>query len=102
MILPGVNEERAVKVADAIRMLVARLQIHHPGSQRKYVTISVGVAEKRDATTDEFALTRDADIALYHAKEQGRDCSVASSSLVSSGLEMQSLAPSLADLEGAR
>ncbi|WP_245446866.1 diguanylate cyclase domain-containing protein [Bradyrhizobium sp. MOS002] len=102
VILPGVNEERAVKVADAIRMLVARLHIHHPRSPRKYVTISVGVAEKSDATTDELALTRDADIALYHAKEQGRDCSVASSSLVSSGLEMPSLAPSLADLEGAR
>lgn len=51
MILPGVNEERAVKVADAIRMLVARLQIHHPRSPRKYVTISLGVAEKGDATT---------------------------------------------------
>jgi predicted signal transduction protein with EAL and GGDEF domain len=61
----------------------------------------VGVAEKRDATTDELALTRDADIALYHAKEQGRDCSIASSSLVSSRLEMPSLVPSLPDLEGA-
>ena len=102
VVLPGVNEERAVKVADAIRMLVARLEIHHPRSPRKYVTISVGVAEKRDATTDELALTRDADIALYHAKEQGRDCSVASSSLASSRLEMPSLVPSLPDLEGAR
>nr|WP_249809202.1 diguanylate cyclase [Bradyrhizobium sp. 150] len=63
VILPGVNEERAVKVADAIRMLVARLQLHHPRSPRKYVTISLGVAEKGDATTDELALTRDTDIA---------------------------------------
>ncbi|WP_247454838.1 MULTISPECIES: diguanylate cyclase [unclassified Bradyrhizobium] len=101
VILPGVNEETAVKVADAIRMLVARLQIHHPRSPRKYVTISLGVAEKGDATTDELALTRDTDIALYHAKEQGRDCSVADSSLVSSRLEMPSLVPSLPDLEGA-
>jgi predicted signal transduction protein with EAL and GGDEF domain len=62
----------------------------------------VGVAKKIAPTTDELALTRDADIALYHAKEQGRDCSVASSSLVSSGLAMPSLAPSLADLEGAQ
>nr|WP_247789919.1 GGDEF domain-containing protein [Bradyrhizobium sp. 155] len=101
VILPGVNEERAVKVADAIRMLVARLQIHHPRSPRKYVTISLGVAEKGDATTDELTLTRDTDIALYHAKVQGRDCSVADSSLVSSRLEMPSLVPSLPDLEGA-
>lgn len=95
VILPGVNEGRALKVADGIRMLVARLQIHHPRSPRTYVTISVGVAEKGDATTDELALTRDADIALYHAKEQGRDCSVASSSLVFSRLEMPSLVPSM-------
>ncbi|TYO64256.1 diguanylate cyclase [Bradyrhizobium hipponense] len=101
VVLPGVDEERAARVADAIRLLVRRLEIYHPRSPRKYVAISVGVAAKGDATTDELALTRDADIALYHAKEQGRDCTVASSSLVSSRLEMPSLAPSLWDLEGA-
>ncbi|WP_354123594.1 diguanylate cyclase [Bradyrhizobium sp. LA6.10] len=101
VVLPGVDEEKAARVADAIRLLVRRLEIYHPRSPRKYVAISVGVAAKGDATAAELALTRDADIALYHAKEQGRDCTVASSSLVSSRLEMPSLVPSLSDLEGA-
>lgn len=63
MVLPGVSEERPVKVADAIRLLVTRLHIYHPGAQRQYVTISVGIAAKSDATADELRLTRDADIA---------------------------------------
>ncbi len=42
--LPDVDEERAVRVANAIRMLVTRLRIYHPRSPRKYVTISLGVA----------------------------------------------------------
>ncbi|WP_018319117.1 hypothetical protein [Bradyrhizobium sp. WSM2793] len=48
-----------------------------------------------------MALTRDADIALYYAKEQGRDTSIASSTLATSGLELASLAPSPSDLEQA-
>lgn len=101
VVLPGVNEERAVRVANAIRMLVTRLQIYHPRAPRKYVTISVGVAGKSEATADELTLTREADIALYYAKEQGRDTTIASSTLASSGLELASLAPSLSDLEQA-
>ncbi len=101
VVLPGVKEEKAVKVADAIRALISRQQIYHPRAPRNYVTISIGVAEKSEATIDELALTRDADIALYHAKEQGRNCTVASSSLVSSRLQMPSLAPSLLDLQQA-
>ncbi|WP_253075413.1 diguanylate cyclase [Bradyrhizobium sp. 45] len=58
------------------------MHIYHPGAQRQYVTISVGVAAKSDATADELRLTRDADIALYTAKEHGRDCTIASSTMV--------------------
>lgn len=57
VVLPGVSEERAVKVADVIRLPVTRLHIYHSGAQ-KYVTISVGVAAKSDATTDELTLMR--------------------------------------------
>nr|WP_249816578.1 GGDEF domain-containing protein [Bradyrhizobium sp. 159] len=101
VVLPGVDEKKAIKVADAIRLLVRRLEIYHPRASRDHVSISIGLAEKSDGTINELALTRDADIALYHAKEQGRDCTVASSSLVSSRLQMPSLVPSLADLRDA-
>lgn len=101
VVLPGVSEDKAVRVAEAIRLLVSRLNIYHPRSPRKRVTISIGVAETSATTIDEFALTRDADIALYRAKERGRDCTVAASSLVSEGLEIASLIPSMADVEQA-
>lgn len=101
VVLPGVDAERAIRVADGIRALISRLQINHPRAARNHVTISVGVAEKSSATIDELALTRDADIALYHAKERGRDCAVASSGLVSTRLQMPSLVPSLSDMEKA-
>ncbi|MCK1345811.1 diguanylate cyclase [Bradyrhizobium sp. CW11] len=102
VVLPGVSEERPVKVADAIRLLVTRLHIYHPGAQRQYVTISVGIAAKSDATADELRLTRDADIALYTAKEHGRDCTIASSTMVASRQEVTSLASSLPDMERAQ
>ncbi|MCA1470782.1 diguanylate cyclase [Bradyrhizobium sp. IC3195] len=101
VVLPGVDEERAVRVANAIRMLVTRLHIYHPRSPGKYVTISVGVAGKSETTADELTLTREADIALYYAKAQGRDTTIASSTILSSGLELASLVPSISDLEQA-
>ncbi|WP_210163733.1 GGDEF domain-containing protein [Bradyrhizobium japonicum] len=98
VVLPGVAEAKAVKVADAIRLLVSRLSIDHPRSPRKRVTISVGVAEKSATTESELALTREADIALYQAKEHGRDCTVASSTLVPGSLELASLVPAISDV----
>lgn len=98
VILPGVTENRAAKVADAIRSLVQRLEITHPRSPTSRLTISVGVAQKFAATSDQFALTRDADIALYKAKEQGRDCTVVSSTSARTA-DAPSLVPSLASLE---
>jgi diguanylate cyclase (GGDEF)-like protein len=94
VILPGVTEERAARVADAIRLLVQRLKIGHPRSPTSRLAVSVGVAQKSPATWDEFALTRDADIALYHAKKQGRNC-VASSTTATRTVDAPSLAPSL-------
>jgi diguanylate cyclase (GGDEF)-like protein/PAS domain S-box-containing protein len=101
VVLPGVDEERAIRVANGIRELISRLQIQHPRAPRNYLTISVGVAEKTAATRDEQALTRDADIALYHAKEQGRDCTAANSRMASGGLEVPSIVPSLSHFEEA-
>jgi diguanylate cyclase (GGDEF)-like protein/PAS domain S-box-containing protein len=98
VILPGVTANRAAKVADAIRSLVQRLEITHPGSPTSRLTISVGVAQKFAATCDQFALTRNADIALYEAKEQGRDCTVVSSTSARTA-DAPSLVPSLASLE---
>ncbi|WP_346732335.1 diguanylate cyclase [Bradyrhizobium sp. 193] len=98
----GCKRGETSQSCDAIRLLVTRLHIYHPGAQRQYVTISVGVAAKSDATADELRLTRDADIALYTAKEHGRDCTIASSTMVASRQEVTSLASSLPDMERAQ
>lgn len=81
VVLPGVAEEQALAVANALRWMVRQLGIQHPRASRGYVTVSIGVAAKTATTIDEVALIRDADIALYNAKELGRNCTVASSSL---------------------
>lgn len=99
VVLPGVDEARAVKVADAIRLLVSRLSIYHPRTSLKRVTISVGVAAKSETTGDELGLTREADIALYYAKSHGRDRTVASSQIPAGGMETASLVPSIFDMD---
>jgi diguanylate cyclase (GGDEF)-like protein len=99
VVLPGVTEERAARVADAIRLLVLRLDIYHPRSSTSRLTISIGVAQKCPSTSDQFALTRDADIALYNAKGQGRNCIVASSAIVCSIAETPPLVASPGNLE---
>jgi diguanylate cyclase (GGDEF)-like protein/PAS domain S-box-containing protein len=81
IVLPGVPEEGAVLVANALRLMVRQLGIQHPRASRGYVSVSIGIAAKAATTIDEVTLIRDADIALYNAKELGRNCTVASSSL---------------------
>jgi diguanylate cyclase (GGDEF)-like protein/PAS domain S-box-containing protein len=93
VVLPGVPEEGAVLVANSLRLMVRKLGIQHPRASRGYVTVSIGVAAKGAHTTDEVTVIRDADIALYHAKELGRNCTVASSSLSQARDGSASLAP---------
>jgi diguanylate cyclase (GGDEF)-like protein/PAS domain S-box-containing protein len=80
--LPGVGEERALRVAEAIRLSIRSLAIHNPASQRGFVSVSVGVASKTPSTTNEAFLVGEADMALYEAKHLGRNRCVLSSSLI--------------------
>lgn len=93
IVLPGVREEQAVVVANELRLMVKQLDIQHPRASRGYVTVSIGVAAKTEATIDEVMLIRDADIALYNAKELGRNCTVASSSLSTTRCKAVPLVP---------
>lgn len=81
VVLPGLSEAGAVTVATAIRLGVRALGIAHPGASRGFVSISIGVACKQRAESNGRALVADADLALYQAKELGRNCVVAASSL---------------------
>lgn len=79
IVLPGVGESDALKVAEAVRLKVRALEIANPASERRFISVSVGIASKTAATSDETTLIGDADRALYEAKHRGRNCSVAAS-----------------------
>jgi diguanylate cyclase (GGDEF)-like protein/PAS domain S-box-containing protein len=81
IILPNVPEASALRVAEAVRLTVRSLGIPNPASHRGYVTVSVGVSSKTEATLDEAMLVGDADLALYEAKRLGRNQSFVASSL---------------------
>jgi diguanylate cyclase (GGDEF)-like protein/PAS domain S-box-containing protein len=81
IILPNVSETDALRVAEAVRLTVRSLGVRNSASSRGYVTVSVGVSTKTEATLDETMLVGDADLALYEAKRLGRNQSFMASSL---------------------
>jgi diguanylate cyclase (GGDEF)-like protein/PAS domain S-box-containing protein len=81
VVLPGGTEAGAVKVAEAIRLGIQMMALHHPTSESGVVSVSIGVAGKSAATLDDAALIGEADIALYEAKRAGRDRTVAASAI---------------------
>jgi diguanylate cyclase (GGDEF)-like protein/PAS domain S-box-containing protein len=81
IILPNVSEAGALRVAEAVRLTVRSLGVRNAAASRGYVTVSVGISAKTEATLDETILVGDADLALYEAKRLGRNQSVMASSL---------------------
>jgi diguanylate cyclase (GGDEF)-like protein/PAS domain S-box-containing protein len=86
IVLPNVSLTNALRVAEAVRLMVRALGIPNSASSRGYVTVSVGVSTRTEATLNETMLVGDADLALYEAKRQGRNRSFASSDLKKQGL----------------
>ena len=75
VILPHTPQSGAIKVAEAIRVAVKELKIPHLNSLAdSVVTISVGIASTvPNAEDNPYLLVEAADLALYQAKERGRD-----------------------------
>jgi diguanylate cyclase (GGDEF)-like protein len=74
VLLPDASGPDAARIADDIRAAVRELRMNHAASEHKIVTLSVGVgtaAPRPD--TSAGTLVRDADAALYRAKNEGRD-----------------------------
>ncbi len=73
-LLTATGREGAMAVAESLREAVEKLHIPHPGLESGILTISVGVAsrEQGDITHVEELLAH-ADIALYAAKNSGRN-----------------------------
>ena len=76
VILPHTPQNGASKVGESIRQAVKNLKIpHHNSLVDSVVTVSLGVATTiPDAIDNTQLLIEAADLALYQAKERGRDC----------------------------
>ena len=74
VMLAGVNLELAWIVAERLRKSIeSDFVTTEDGMKLPSVTVSLGIAESRTADTAESLLKR-ADIAMYKAKESGRNC----------------------------
>ena len=93
VILPHTARSGAIKVAEAMRVAVKDLNIPHQNSLvDSVVTISLGVA----STVPDFAnspslLVEAADVALYHAKERGQNCTAVYPESISHAKDRQEL-----------
>ena len=77
-LLPNADTHHALLIAERIREAVLSLKLTHPGAPTGYVSVSLGVAsEIPKNTTKAQDLVHLADQALYRAKENGRNQSVA-------------------------
>ena len=81
LLLADTDEDNAALVADRIRQNVERLALEHKDSPYGIVTISAGVCSTAVDAADEGpdTLLRLADLALYAAKDAGRNVVVRSS-----------------------
>ncbi|MEM7591597.1 MAG: EAL domain-containing protein [Cyanobacteria bacterium P01_A01_bin.83] len=76
IILPHTPQAGAFKVGEDVRNAVKQLKIpHHNSLVDSVVTVSIGIASTVPEITDNPQLLIEAaDLALYQAKERGRDC----------------------------
>jgi len=74
VVLPETNVEKAVVIAESLRLAVAGLGLPHPRSPLGHVTISQGVASCiPDDGRQASQLIEAADQSLYQAKQRGRN-----------------------------
>jgi diguanylate cyclase (GGDEF)-like protein len=71
-ICPGAGLDVAIKVSERIRESVENLSIAHDGKQIK-ATISIGISTMNPGHASHEDMLKDADSALYRAKEHGRN-----------------------------
>lgn len=93
VVLPELDAEQAVTVAERVRRKVQALGVTHAASPYGVVTVSIGVASCRPAQGGTAGdLLRAADVQLYAAKGAGRNC-VRSAGMIREGAVNPSYKP---------
>ncbi|WP_160149754.1 diguanylate cyclase [Roseiconus lacunae] len=74
VLLPGKSFELAIKLAEETRLAIEAITFDDPAELR--LTASIGVSETRFEAEDPQELINQADVCLYAAKRNGRNCVV--------------------------
>jgi diguanylate cyclase (GGDEF)-like protein/putative nucleotidyltransferase with HDIG domain len=74
VLLPGFSYEQAIELAEQTRQAVAEIRLDAPPELQ--LTASIGVSETRYGAADPQELINQADLCLYAAKRNGRNCVV--------------------------
>jgi diguanylate cyclase (GGDEF)-like protein len=73
--LPDTSRNHLCNIAERIRLSVANLAVHYGGAKIKF-SLSVGAIEVMPGEMSSLDAIAVADVALYHAKNSGRNCTV--------------------------
>lgn len=76
VLLPGTDAEGAIEVAERLRAAVSavRIDLHAPAAKRLTISIGCATALPGSGVSGPAVLVEVADVALYAAKGDGRDC----------------------------
>lgn len=74
IILPGADRTRATKSAEDLREAIEHMRVKYIGGALPKVTVSIGISIYPSHGTEPMDLIKQADLALYQAKEAGRNC----------------------------
>jgi len=74
ILLPNADRTRAMAVAEDLREAISETRVKYIGGPLPKVTISTGIAIYPTHGTTAQDLIKGADVALYQAKKEGRNC----------------------------
>ncbi len=73
ILLPETSSEKALMVAERLRQKIVNMRFTYQEHSDISITLSMGIAEMRFTDIDSNGIIKRADIALYRAKESGRN-----------------------------
>jgi len=73
VILSGATLDHALQRLESIRQMIMNLRLLSDGKELPSITVSIGIAEAKPDETEAASILKRADIALYKAKQKGRN-----------------------------